>query len=33
MDRFGAMGLPVMIAIVSAGYLLFGLARRAMMRG
>jgi MFS family permease len=33
MDRFGAMGLPVMIAIVSAAYLLFGLARRAMMRG
>ena len=33
MDRFGAMGLPVMIAIVSAAYLLFGLIRRAMMRG
>jgi MFS family permease len=33
MDRFGAMGLPVMIAVVSAAYLLFGLIRRAMMRG
>ncbi|QEX21350.1 MFS transporter [Hypericibacter adhaerens] len=33
MDRFGAMGLPVMIATISAAYLLFSLARRAMMRG
>jgi hypothetical protein len=33
MDRFGPMGLPVMIAAVSAAFLLFGLIRRAMMRG
>jgi MFS family permease len=33
MDRFGALGLPVMIIVISLAFLLFGLMRRAMMRG
>jgi hypothetical protein len=33
MDRFGALGLPVMIIVIALAFLLFGLMRRAMMRG